>query len=504
LDSDMLDDDGEEEREVPDDDTELSLDDDTELSLDDDMELVLDEEPEVEVQAAADDASQADLGDIEDLDFELDAEFEDKPIFQGDGAEKDDGLVLEEDTSGDAADEEIDLSDIEKMLEDDTIVPDIDDATEGVELDLESDGAEKWADDLGGDLGLGSDDEIDLTEIEDAIDAADQEGDDDTFADGDDDLELDLDIEPESAGTPEASEPLEMELEMEDEPAAATGAEEEIDLSDINLAIEEEKPTIQSDTIDGGDIQLEFQVDTADPDDFVFDDAETMDAAKTTASAADTTGFPIDDETFSGEDTITTELVKEVSEAEAVVSKPKKKKGGSMKFLIVLLVLGLLGGGGFYGYNHVVENNIHIPYLSDYINPEAKDPTGIMKLSTSDINGKFIENEVAGRLFAVTGKVRNGYKVPRKLINLRGKLYTKGVTAANKTERAYAGLIIADQELSSKTMVEIKQQLSNTAGQDAAITVAPGQTVPFMVVFSELPADLDTYDIELVSSIKAQ
>jgi hypothetical protein len=34
--------------------------------------------------------------------------------------------------------------------------------------------------------------------------------------------------------------------------------------------------------------------------------------------------------------------------------------------------------------------------------------------------------------------------------------------------------------------------------------VAPGKTIPFMVVFSELPADLDQYDVELISSIKAQ
>ncbi len=497
LDSDMLDDEVEEEQEVPADDTELSLD--------DDMDLVLDDAPEA--QATAGDTSEADLGDIEDLDFELDAEFEDKPIFKGDAAEEDEELVLEEASPDDATDEEIDLTDIEKMLEDDTIVPDVEEATERVELDLESEGAEIWSDELGDDLGLGSDDEIDLGEIEDAIDAADQEGDDDAFGDGDDDLDLDLDLEPEAVASPEEPEPLELELEMEDAPAADAGAEEEIDLSEMNLSMEEEKPTVETETIDGGDIQLEFQVDTADPDDFEFDDAETMDADKTTAATAETTGFDIEDETFSGEDTITTELVKEVTEAETTApAKPKKvkKKGGSMKFLVVLLVLALLGGGGFFGYQHVIENNIHIPYLSDYINPEAKDPTGIMKLATSDINGKFIENEVAGRLFAVTGKVRNGYNVPRKLIRLRGKLYTKGVAAANKIEHTFAGLIIADQELSSKTMAEIKQHLSKTAGQDKAITVAPGQTVSFMVVFSELPEDLDTYDIELVSSIKAQ
>jgi hypothetical protein len=104
----------------------------------------------------------------------------------------------------------------------------------------------------------------------------------------------------------------------------------------------------------------------------------------------------------------------------------------------------------------------------------------------------------------VTGVVRNEYSVSRKLIRLQCKLYVKGNTQPKTTVYTYAGLVIADQELSSKSLAEIKKQLSTTTGKDAAMTVAPGKTIPFMVVFSELPADLDQYDVELVSSIKAQ
>jgi hypothetical protein len=496
LDTDMLDDEADEERQVPDEDTELSLDDDMELDLDD----------ELEAQAESESAAEPDLGDIEDLDFELDAEFEDKPIFKGAADAEDEAPPIEK--PEEAADEELDLTDIEKMLEDDAIVPDVADASESVDLNLESDDAEKWADDLDGDLGLGGADEIDLSEIEDAIDAADDdEGGDTAFADVEDELDLDLDLEPEPQKAAEEPEPLELDLEMEEEaPAEATdeGSEEELDLSDINLSMEEAKSSVETETVDAGDIQLEFQVDAADQDDIQFEGEQTVDAAKTTAARAETTEFPLDDETFSGDDTITTELVKEAMAAEPASPVLKKKKGGAGKFLIILLVLALLGGGGYYGYDYVVKNNIHIPYLSDYINPEAKDPSGVTKLSTADINGKFIENEVAGRLFAVTGKVRNGYGVPRKLIRLRGKLYVKGNPQPNKIENTFAGLVIADQELSSKTLADIKTQLSSTAGQDAAITVGPGKTVPFMVVFSDLPEDLDQYDIELISSIKAQ
>jgi pilus assembly protein FimV len=488
----MPDDEADEDREVPDIDTELSLD--------DDMELVLDDEPQAMVES--DDASEADLDDIEDLDFELDAEYEDKPVFQASEDAAEETPVLEVEEQDESAEEELDLTDIEKMLEDDNIVTDVADASESVELDLEPEGAELWADEPDGGLGLGSEDEIDLSELEDAVNTAEQEGDDESFADGEDDLELDIDLEPET------DEPVEMELDLEDgtpEVAAGSDAEENLDLSDMNLSLEEDKPSVETETIDGGDIQLEFQVDTADPDDFPSDGAETVEAAKTTAAKAETTGFALDDETFSEDDTITTELVKEASEAADKPSPaPQKKKGGAGKFLIILLVLAVFGGGGFFGYDYVVKNNINIPYLSDYINPEAKDPSGIVKLSTTEISGKFIENEAVGRIFTVTGKVRNEYSVSRKLIRLQCKLYVKGNPLPKTIEHTFAGLIVADQELSSKSFAEIKKQLSTTTGKDAAITVAPGKTIPFMVVFSELPVDLDQYDIELVSSIKAQ
>jgi hypothetical protein len=370
-------------------------------------------------------------------------------------------------------------------------------------LDLEPEGADIWADDTDGGLGLGADDEIDLSEIEDAISTADQDDDEESFADGEDELELDMDLEPEKPATGEEPEPLEMALEMEE--GDDTESEEELDLSDMNLSMEEEKPSVETETIDGGDIQLEFQVDTADRDDFPSSGAETIEPVKTTAAKANTTGFALDDETFSSEDTITTELVKEATAtADEPSAAPQKTKGGAGKYLLILLILAALGGGGFYGYQYVIDNNINIPYLSDYINPQAKDPNGISKLSTSDISGKFVENEVAGRIFAVTGVVRNEYSVSRKLIRLQCKLYVKGNPQPKTTAYTYAGLVIADQELSSKSLAEIKKQLSTTQGKEAAITVAPGKTIPFMVVFSELPADLDQYDVELVSSIKAQ
>ncbi|MGD8835840.1 MAG: DUF3426 domain-containing protein, partial [Desulfobacteraceae bacterium] len=513
-----------------DDDIELKLDDDVELKLDDDvdlddaLELELDSEFSEDPVSSEQDTDDLDLsgledtlldedefeateavsaetGELEDLEFELDAEFGDKPIATTDELSQE---ALQDTASvGDSADEALDLSDIEKMLEDDTIVPDTSGTTQGLVMDSESDEGQQLDGEIGDDLGLEGD-EIDLSDIEEAINAAEQDDQDAPFIDDGQEQELEFDIDDKESKEAAASDEFELELEMEDlstlAPEQQKGDESgTLDLSDLDLSMEDDKLASETDTIDGGDIQLEFNIE----DNGLELEDEDRAAPKTTAAASVTSGFMQEEKDFGVEETIATDPIQEQPAAPEVAEKTPKKKGVNKPMLVLMLLLLLLIAGGYFGYDYVVKNDIQIPYISDFINPEAKDPRGINRLDTMEINSKFIENEVEGRLFVVTGKVRNGYSMSRKQIRLKGKLYTKGKVLV-KTELSYAGLVMADQELSSKPLSQIKKSLNSTVGQDAAITVAAGNSAPFMVVFSKLPDDLDEFVIELVSSSKAQ
>jgi predicted Zn finger-like uncharacterized protein len=476
------------EEDIP--DSSKEADSELELSLDDDeIEFSLDEDAVKTIEE--------DTGELEELDLELDAEFEEKAAALEE--EVSEIELKDEASASDALDESLDLSDIEKMLEEDTIVPETSGATQGLrDADL---GDADEADDLGLDG-----DEIDLADIEEAIDSDDEVDSDASFMDGvkDPELELDLDFEPVESKEADTIDDFELELEMEDSPALAADQKEDesdiLDLSGLDLATEKgDKNVLKTETVDGGDIQLEFQIEETG---YELDTEEGAAAAKTTAGAA-TTGFMQmeEEEDFSGEETIATEPMGGPS-APGVATAPKPK-GKSKVLLFLIPILLLLVAGGYFGYVYVQKNNIQIPFLSNYINPGAKDPSGIQQLVTMEISSKFIENATEGRLFVITGKVRNGYSKSRKMIRLRGKLYTKGKVLA-RTEQATAGLVLTDQDLSSKPMAEIKKGLTAIADQDTAVTVAAGNSVPFMVVFSNLPSDLDEFVIELVSSDTAQ
>jgi hypothetical protein len=265
------------------------------------------------------------------------------------------------------------------------------------------------------------------------------------------------------------------------------------------LSLEEEKTESQGEIVDAGDMELDFNVeDEMEP--ATIDSAETMPGAPTTAEFAKTTVPSGDDESLIEEAFTEQPEEERTAEKQAVAAPVKKKKGSSIGLLVILLII-LFGVAGYFGYQYVVKNNVQIPFLNNLIKSQPKDPNGVAKLTTLDINSKFIENEKAGKIFVVTGKVRNGYTVPCKKIQLQGKLFTKGKVLA-KTELAYAGIIINDSELASQDVAQIKQRLKN--GAQATEDVKPGQAMPFMVVFSELPADLDEFAIELLSAAKVQ
>jgi hypothetical protein len=173
------------------------------------------------------------------------------------------------------------------------------------------------------------------------------------------------------------------------------------------------------------------------------------------------------------------------------------------KSLVVLLILALLAGGAYGTYVVLDFMNIEIPYISDYFKPKVSDPDGNLKIDTLDINSKFILNVKEGKLFIITGRIKNGYSNIRSYININGKLYSKGKNLA-QTETVFCGNVLSDIELSNMQLEAIKKRLSNRLGDNKSnMQVKPGTELPFMIVFSNLPEELEEFSIEVVSSTPA-
>jgi len=118
------------------------------------------------------------------------------------------------------------------------------------------------------------------------------------------------------------------------------------------------------------------------------------------------------------------------------------------------------------------------------------------------VNGKFVENAKAGQLFVITGRVKNDYPHNRRFVKVTGTLFTKDKSAA-KTATVFCGNFLTDSELSSLDLAAINKRLMNRYGDKKSnLTIKPGQMIPFMIIFSKLPDNLDEFSVEVAESMQ--
>lgn len=191
---------------------------------------------------------------------------------------------------------------------------------------------------------------------------------------------------------------------------------------------------------------------------------------------------------------------KEVSKgkkAKPAPQKPAKKSSrGTLIFLIIILVL--LGGGYLVWSSGLVPSSI----LSLIQGPEKEKPadTGAKLMKFGSVNGVFVNSGKNGPLFVIRGMVTNKYAKPRSHILIKGTILdSKGgiVTAQN----AYAGNTFSEDELKTLPLKEIKNASKNQNGMHGQnVGVLSGASIPFMIVFAELPDNLSEFTVEAVRS----
>jgi pilus assembly protein FimV len=385
--------------------------------------------------------------------------------------------------------DELDLSDMEKFFEEEKTPEDEDITDEAIEdLDLDFDlNLEPETDTSTEDIETEEKpDELDLSDIEEILDLEELETEEKQVP-NDIVLELDMETEPELEKVPEGLDSDELE---------------EVDLLDIEKMLEiGPAPDTQAD-VQPEDLFLESDLEEEQADFALPEDSSEVDAYEPdeTTEPAEAEGvmpkFEFEDE--DGEDLIE----EEITEIQPALDQegPSAKKRIS-KPIFALLIIALLAGGLYGTYVLLDYMKIEIPFVSDYLKPKVSDPAGNLKIETIDVDSKFVPNAKTGKLFVITGRIKNGYSSSRRSIKIKGKLFTKGKTLT-KTEIFFCGNVLSDMELSNMELVAIKKRLSNSLGDNKSNTgVKPGQELTFMIVFSDLPDNLEEFAIEVAGSI---
>jgi hypothetical protein len=443
---------------------------------------------------------------MEDIDLNLDLE----------------SVMAEEgEASGDT--EEIDFEAITAELETDAAAVDISsgpESEEKLELDLEtSEGVSQAAD--------SETDELDFTEITAMLDREEPAPGDTEAAETTDDLGLVFDEEPEAALQPTPpADGSQDELTLDIETLLENGAEKPAEAVQTDFEAVEEVDLDQTGEpapAEADDIEIEIEP--------VSDETEAELAAAATAAAAAVAVSAPSGETEAATDEIGAETFTDSglagatdvleSEAEAPIAQETapSRRSGFRRLMVAALGMLVLAIAAI-----VIPRSlgIHIPYLSDVNIPylseldieipfigkifqsAPEDADGNLKISplAPSITAEFITNPQAGKLCVLTGMVRNNYDHPRNFIQVTGKLYTRDKKMA-KSLTGYAGTVLTREELTGLDPATIASRLKSKSGlNNRNVGVNPGATVPFMLVFDQLPDNLDEYSVEVASSSK--
>ena len=360
-----------------------------------------------------------------------------------------------------------------------------DDAIEDLELELEMDmepESEPVSDDAAA-VKAEEPDELDLSGLEEMLDV--EEG---TEAEEEvelEEVELELDMD------------MGLELDAADDDVAAT----EPDVADLEELSELEE-MLDLDEETAADDTVEDEIDAVDKS-FELEFENALAAESEEADQAQANGDSFYEETHVMEPgaLLAAAAVGEEEEEEEKRPIPVKKKRISMPLLIGLVAV-LLAGAAYGTLIFLNSKNIRVPFISDLLFAPQVEDAGNLMITPLGVTGKFVENAKTGQLFVITGRVKNDYSHNRRFIKVAGKLFMKGKDAA-KTATVFCGNFLTDIELSNFDLAAITKRLMNRYGDKKSnLTIKPGQMIPFMIVFSNFPNDLDEFSVEVTESIQ--
>lgn len=169
--------------------------------------------------------------------------------------------------------------------------------------------------------------------------------------------------------------------------------------------------------------------------------------------------------------------------------------------IAVFLVLMLAGGGVYFlGDGTKGLEKFGLGFIGKWFGLESREDGSI---SIRNTTGKFIVSKEAGELFIVRGEAVNNFRKPRASIQVKALLYgPKGEVAMQKS--AYCGNMLSDEQLVTLPMSKLEEAMNNQLGDSLSnLSVQPGKSIPFLVVFYSVPKEVAEFGIEVTGSTVA-
>ncbi|MGA6992698.1 MAG: DUF3426 domain-containing protein [Candidatus Deferrimicrobiaceae bacterium] len=182
-----------------------------------------------------------------------------------------------------------------------------------------------------------------------------------------------------------------------------------------------------------------------------------------------------------------------IERKQAIRPRPSAPSGKPSVTLLALLFVILAGGGAYLAFTETGQKTLRtlIPSMESLW---LGGKESVKPYSIDNLIGYYETGDKAGRMFVIKGVATNQGRKKKSGIRIRAELLDGNhQTIAEKT--VYAGNII--NGLRSTEQEKIETALSNRFGDKLNnVDVAPGKSVPFMLVFFDPPEGIEEYRME--------
>lgn len=198
-------------------------------------------------------------------------------------------------------------------------------------------------------------------------------------------------------------------------------------------------------------------------------------------------------------------LSQQFSEPDAIEDDPvpqaAEKKGGALSSLIrilLILILGILVVAGVLIYMNGTDQVSQT--IQQLLGNQTERPAQTGRISLANLEGQFVHNEQAGELFLISGEAINDFPDPRAGIQVKGVIFDQnGKPLLQKT--VFCGNPISKEQLGTLSFPELEKIMGNQFGEELQnMKVSKGQSIPFDIVFKDLPQNLSEFSVKVTAS----
>jgi predicted Zn finger-like uncharacterized protein len=168
----------------------------------------------------------------------------------------------------------------------------------------------------------------------------------------------------------------------------------------------------------------------------------------------------------------------------------RRKQSPLFSGLVAILGIVIVGVVAYFGYSMFAGGKANVAQESG-------------RISILEVDATFVKNKLTGDLLVITGEAVNDFNKPRAAIQVKGLVYgANGEVLSSKN--AFCGNPLTGEQLATMSLDKIETAMANQFGDSLAnMEVAPGKSIPFVIVIAKPPAGAKDYGVEPAGSTVA-